>query len=67
MSNMIEMYARMIRGVDDLRVELRNELSEIKALKKDLNNAISNLNRLTYRFNPLSHEMGIAAEEIQKK
>lgn len=67
MSNMIEMYARMIRGVDDLRVELRNELSEIKALKEDLNNAISNLNKLTYRFNPLSYEMGIAAEEIQKK
>ena len=36
---MLELYARMIRGVDDLRVQLKDELSEVKALKSELQQA----------------------------
>ena len=36
---MLELYARMIRGVDDLRIQLKDELSEVKALKSELQQA----------------------------
>ncbi len=72
MSNMLEMYARMIRGVDDLRVELKNNLAEVKALKEDLHQAVYDFRDATYRLTQALKEingtssirpMDIAAED----
>ena len=72
MNNILEMYARMIRGVDDLRVELNTNLAEVKALKEDLHQAIYDFRDATYRLtqalkeinNPSSiRPMDIAAED----
>lgn len=49
-NNMLEMYARMIRGVDDLRVELNGELAEVRTLKEDLHQAIYDFRDATYRL-----------------
>ena len=48
--NMVEMYARMIRGIDDLRVELNTNLAEVKELKDDLHQAIYDFRDATYRL-----------------
>ena len=50
MNNILEMYARMIRGVDDLRVELNTNLAEVRALKEDLHQAVYNFRDATYRL-----------------
>jgi hypothetical protein len=50
MNNILEMYARMIRGVDDLRVELNTNLAEVKALKEDLHQAVYDFRDATYRL-----------------
>lgn len=49
-SDMLEMYARMIRGVDDLRFELNKELAEVRALKEDLHQAVYDFRDATYRL-----------------
>lgn len=70
--NMVEMYARMIRGVDDLRVELNTNLAEVKALKEDLHQAVYDFRDATYRLTQALEEikgtssirpMDIAAED----
>lgn len=38
-ANMLELYAHMIRTLDDLRIELKNELAEIRAIKSELQQA----------------------------
>lgn len=48
--NMLELYARMIRGVDDLRVELKNELAEVQQIKADLQQARDDFRDATYRL-----------------
>lgn len=48
LNNILEMYARMIRGVDDLRVELNTNLAEVRALKEDLHQAIYDFRDATY-------------------
>jgi flagellin-specific chaperone FliS len=37
--NMLELYAHMIRSLDDLRLELKNELAEIRTIKSELQQA----------------------------
>ena len=71
--NMVEMYARMIRGVDDIRVELNTNLAEVRALKEDLHQAVYDFRDATYRLTQAlsrinqksdnSQTMGIAADE----
>ena len=72
MNNILEMYARMIRGVDDLRVELNTNLAEVRALKEDLHQAIYDFRDATYRLTQALKEtkdtssirpMNIAAED----
>ena len=50
LNNILEMYARMIRGIDDLRVELNTNLAEVRALKEDLHQAIYDFRDATYRL-----------------
>ena len=38
-ANMLELYAHMIRSLDDLRIELKNELAEIQTIKSELQQA----------------------------
>ena len=70
--NMVEMYARMIRGVDDIRVELNTNLAEVRALKEDLHQAVYDFRDATYRLTQALKEtkdtssirpMDIAAED----
>ena len=72
MNNILEMYARMIRGVDDLREELNTNLAEVKALKEDLHQAVYDFRDATYRLTQALKEisgttsirpMDIAAED----
>jgi SMC interacting uncharacterized protein involved in chromosome segregation len=37
--NILEMYARMIRGVDDLRIQLKEELAEVASVRQELTQA----------------------------
>jgi DNA-binding transcriptional regulator YdaS (Cro superfamily) len=34
-TNILELYAKMIRGLDDLRQQLKDELAEVKAMKQE--------------------------------
>ncbi len=53
---LIELYARMIRGVDDLRVQLKDELSEVVAVKSELQQARDDFRDATTRLTQiLSH------------
>ena len=72
--NMLDLYAQMIRGIDDLRVQLAQELSEIKTIKAELQHARNAFteatNHLNYIINNNSYSYGsIAAEDLnpQKK
>lgn len=38
-ANMLELYAHMIRSLDDLRIELKKELAEIRTIKSELQQA----------------------------
>ena len=50
LENMLEMYARMIRGVDDLRLQLREELTAVQTIKADLQQASDDFRDTTYRL-----------------
>ena len=48
--NLIEMLSRTIRESDDLRVELKQQLSEVRAAKEDLHTAVYEFRDATYRL-----------------
>lgn len=60
MGNVLELYARMIRGVDDLRVQLKDALSDAIEVKGELQQARDDFRDATYRLNVL-------IEKIQNK
>lgn len=49
-ANILEMYARMIRGVDDLRVQLKDQLAEIQTARSELQQARDDFREATYRL-----------------
>lgn len=49
-ANILEMYARMIRGVDDLRVQLKDQLAEIQTVRSELEHARDDFRDATYRL-----------------
>ncbi|MBQ8676012.1 MAG: hypothetical protein IJ528_07280 [Bacteroidaceae bacterium] len=66
-ANMLELYAHMIRTLDDLRIEIKNELAEIRTIKSELQQArndyhlaIQQLNRVNAYHDDLHL---VAAEE----
>lgn len=64
-SDILELYARMIRKLDDTRVELQKEIAEVRQLKDELRLTLSHLSGTTYSFpdeTPL-----LAAEDIKTK
>jgi hypothetical protein len=60
MGNVLELYARMIRGIDDLRVQLKDALSDAIEVKGELQQARDDFRDATYRLNLL-------IEKIQNK
>ena len=60
MGNVLELYARMIRGVDDLRVQLKDALSDAVEVKGELQQVRDDFRDATYRLNLL-------IEKIQNK
>ena len=47
-SDIMELYARMIRKLDDTRVELQKEIAEVRQLKDELRLTLSHLKGITY-------------------
>lgn len=74
-SNILEIYARIIRGVDDLRIQLKEELAEIKSIKPELQQARDDFRDAIYRINIAldrlnnnqSYNIGMAAESNVSK
>jgi transcriptional regulatory protein LevR len=64
-SDILELYARMIRKLDDTRVELQKEIAEVRQLKDELRQAINHLNDTTYQIPDEAPRL--AAEEIKTK
>lgn len=71
-SNILELYARMIRGVDDLRIQLKEQLAEVQTVKSELQQVRDDLRTTTHRLsqaleqlnkNGNSHHIGIAADD----
>ena len=48
--NLIEMLSRTIRESDDIRVELKQQLAEVRAAKEDLHTAVYEFRDATYRL-----------------
>ena len=49
-TNILELYARMIRGVDDLRIQIKEELERIQAVKVELQEARDEFRRATIQL-----------------
>ena len=50
---MMELYARMIRGVDDLRMQLKEELENVREIAEHLTQARNDFRDATYRLTQL--------------
>ena len=72
-ADLLELYAQRIRLVDDLRTSLKEEIAEVHALRKELQQARDDFRDATYRLTQAlsrinqksdnSQIMGIAADE----
>lgn len=47
-SNILELYARMIRGLDDLRLQLKEELADVRTIKAELQQSRDEFREATY-------------------
>lgn len=64
-SDILELYARMIRKLDDTRIELQKEIAEVRQLKDELRQALNHLSGTTYSIPDETPRL--AAEEIKTK
>ncbi len=64
-SDMLEIYARMIRKLDDTRIELQKEIAEVRQLKDELRLTLSHLKNTNYQIPEESPRL--AAEDIKTK
>ena len=64
-SDILELYARMIRKLDDTRIELQKEIAEVRQLKDELRQVINHLSGHGYVLPDESPRL--AAEEIKTK
>ena len=64
-SDILELYARMIRKLDDTRVELQKEIAEVRQLKDELRLTLSHLKDTTYQIPDEAPRL--AAEDIKTK
>lgn len=49
-ANTLEMYARMIRGVDDLRLQIQKQLEEVQSVKAELQQARDDFRNATTKL-----------------
>ena len=71
-ADLFELYAQRVRLVDDLRVSLKEELADVRALRTELQQARDDFRDATYRITrtlamftaPTDSSVGLAAEEI---
>ena len=71
-ANILELYARMIRGVDDLRLQLKEQLAEVHTIRAELQQARDDFRDATHRLNQALERLnnsdntriGIAADDI---
>lgn len=64
MGNVLELYARMIRGVDDLRVQLKDALSDAVEVKGELQQARDDFRDATYRLNVLIEKIQNNSDDL---
>lgn len=64
-SDILELYAHMIRKLDDTRVELQKEIAEVRQLKDELRLTLSHLKGTTYQIPDEAPRL--AAEDIKTK
>lgn len=64
-SDILELYARMIRKLDDTRVELQKEIAEVRQLKNELRLTLSHLQGTTYTIPDEAPRL--AAEDVNTK
>jgi hypothetical protein len=57
MGNVLELYARMIRGVDDLRVQLKDELTGVQSMKDELKRARDEFREATIRLDDIARRL----------
>lgn len=65
--NMLELYARMIRGVDDLRLELKKELEALQQAREDFRLATARLTHALAELRDTSHSAGLLAAETPQE
>lgn len=65
--NMLELYARMIRGVDDLRLELKKELDALQQAREDFRLATARLTHALAQLRDTSHSAGFLAAETPQE
>ena len=63
-SDILVLYARMIRKLDDTRIELQKEIAEVRQLKDELRQAINHLKGTTYTIPDETPRL--AAEETKE-
>lgn len=64
-SDILELYARMIRKLDDTRVEIQKEIAEVRQLKDELRLTLSHLKGTTYQIPDEAPRL--AAEDVKTK
>ena len=57
MENVLELYARMIRGVDDLRVRIKDELTDIQSMKDEMRQACVEFHAATTRLERIARQL----------
>ena len=62
-SDILELYARMIRKLDDTRIELQKEIAEVRQLRDELRLTLSHLSGTTYQIPDETPRL--AAEELK--
>ena len=63
-ANILELYAHMIRSIDDLRQELKKQIAEVQALNSELRQQLAALKGKGITYQTPDEAARLAAEEI---
>ena len=64
-ANILELYAHMIRSIDDLRQELKKQIAEVQALNSELRQQLAALKGKGITYQTPDEAARLAAEEIK--
>ena len=65
-TNIMEIYAHMIRSIDDLRQELKKQIAEVQSLNSELRQQLAALKGKGITYQSPDEAPRLAAEEIKK-